>query len=89
MELNFKWKPQTGKYQCGVDCYLGRVKVGSAEYAMTSEIDKPPKYRACITLPGMRMKADTVFHLTVQDAKDRVERAVRTWLEWLIAEVEE
>lgn len=88
MELNFKWKPQAGRYQCGVDCYLGRVKVGSAEYAM-KERDAPTQYRACITLPGMRMKSDTVYHLTVQDAMDRVERAVRTWLEWLITEVEE
>ena len=79
MEHKLIWKQQTGTYSTGWNCYIGKIKVGSADYSLVIG----GEYRAYITLPGIRLKDDSINFLTLDAAKLRVEQAVKTWFEWL------
>ena len=74
------WEKQTGKYQFGENYRVGKVVVGSAFYASTTQGD-PLKYAVKIELPGIRQPTDRYTNL--EDAKARLERAVNAWFSWL------
>lgn len=75
-----KWERQTKPYQIGENYRLGRVVVGSAFHSWTSGEDEPQEYGSRVELPGIKTKKK--IHMTMEDAKMRVERAVGVWLGW-------
>ncbi|WP_065091482.1 hypothetical protein [Rhizobium leucaenae] len=74
------WEKQTGKYQLGENYRIGKIIVGSAFYRSGSR-DDPAKYAVEINLPGIKNPTD--IYTNIDDAKNRLERAVAVWFKWL------
>lgn len=76
-----RWEPQSGQYTGGgMDCRAGKVVVGRANRAIVSKGD-PLVWRPEVLLPGIRLKGVVNF-ATIEEAKARVESAVKMWLTW-------
>jgi hypothetical protein len=74
-----KWEQDTRPYSSGVILFLGKWKVGGAYYNSCRSKDDPNKYEAKCYLPGIK---DTLDYYTTEDeAKKRVEEAVKHWID--------
>jgi hypothetical protein len=85
MVSGFLWKPATGPWASGDVLYVGKWPVGSAAYASSSKGDTK-NYVARSRLPGLKEVLE--YFETMDEAKERVERATRYWLRELSANVE-
>jgi hypothetical protein len=82
MVSGFLWKPATGPWASGDVLYVGKWPVGSAAYASSSKGDTK-NYVARSRLPGLKEVLE--YFETMDEAKERVERATRYWLRELSA----
>lgn len=73
-----KWEKDTREYTAGSILLLGKWNVGSAYYNSCRTKDDPLKYAATCSLPGIKKVLD--YYATEQEAKDRVEVAVKYWI---------
>lgn len=78
-----KWKLDTREYVSGERLYLGPWSVGGAYHDSTVPHERLDRYRATCALPGISQGLG--LHPTLQAAKERVEQAVKSWLEQLPA----
>lgn len=79
--MKLTWEKQTKPYQVGENFRVGRVVVGSAFHKFNNRENEPQEYGSRIELPGIKVKVKT--HMTMQDAKARVESAVVIWMRWI------
>lgn len=79
--MDITWERTAGQYNYGDTCYAGKVPVGSVYQPSVSRGQTPP-WRAGIKLPGITLKEGATDFATKDEAKARVERAVRTWFAW-------
>lgn len=78
--MHFRWEQQTGKYQTGEWCMVGKVIVGSAGYNSVGGRDEPNKYVCDCLLPGIKKASER--YKTLDEAKERLERMVCAWFSW-------
>lgn len=78
----FEWKRTEGRFANGETLWIGRVPVGAWGNPIGRK-GESTKYRAEVSLPGLRMKEGTVDFANADEAKRRVEAAVLTWFKWL------
>lgn len=87
MKPKFQWEPNTGRFSHGEWLRVGRVIVGSAGYYAYASKGDPVTYVCNILLPGIKAAPDK--YATLDEAKARLEKQVRTWLAWLSDGAEE
>ena len=75
--MKIRWVEKTGMYASGESLLLGKYAVGSWHIGITASVSGN-RYRATCALPGL--KGDQGAFATPEEAKSRVERAVRLWL---------
>lgn len=76
-----EWTPKTGRLENGENYRIGRIIVGEVSWSATRSKDAPKKWGIHIALPCIKSPTDR--YTNIDDAKARVERAVRTWFSWL------
>jgi hypothetical protein len=74
-----KWEQDTRQYSSGKVLLLGKWKVGGAYYDSCHSKDDPNKYEAKCYLPGIKNSLD--YYPSEGEAMDRVEAAVRYWID--------
>jgi hypothetical protein len=73
-----KWERKTGQYACSEVLYAGQWDVGKVNYDSATSIRDKNKYVAYCKLPGIK---ETLGHFeTEQEAKTRLESAVKHWM---------
>ncbi len=75
-----KWEIDQRKYASGEVLFIGPWRVGGAHYDGTTAKTAKDKYRATCDLPGI---GGLGLYETRELAKQRVEKAVRSWLDKL------
>lgn len=73
-----EWRKSAGRHLIGDEYWLGRIKVGSAFYALRPR-GEPTRYQAAVDLPGIKIREEAALAPTVDEAKAVVERVVATW----------
>ncbi len=73
-----EWKNDTKRYSAGEILYLGHWPVGGAHHDTTVPRGTKAKIRASCSLPGL--KDCQGYFETLEEAKARVEKAVRHWI---------
>ncbi len=72
--MSIIWKPSYG----GVDCFLGKYKVGGVFYSGMVSKGDPNKYKAFCELPGL--KPVIGYYSTQEEARQKIESAVLHWV---------
>lgn len=76
-----QWKNDGRNYACGELLYLGPWQVGAAHLDSCVPRGARDRYRATCALPGISQGLG--LYETQEAARERVEKAVRSWLEKL------
>lgn len=78
--MEIKWEKQTGKHQLGEWARLGKVIIGSVGWYGGSNGDT--KHYGChCDLPGIKQTAER--YASIEEAKARLDRMVKSWLTWI------
>ena len=74
------WKPSTGKYAWGSDCFVGPYRVASTVHGVGTRDGKNEKlWQGISYLPGIAIRQDLNHFTTEADAKTVVELVVEKW----------
>ena len=74
-----KWEICHRQYESGSRLFLGKWEVGTTHYDSCWTKNDPFAYIAACNLPRIKSRLDN--YKTEEEAKKRVERAVKYWIE--------
>jgi len=74
-----EWKKYTGKYQCGVKGYAGKIAIADVYYNSLRSKDDPKDKKAVLLLPGFKKTTDDF--LNEEEAKVWCESMFDKWCE--------
>ena len=77
LSSRMKWETDTRQYAWGENLKVGKWTVGGAHNSGSRSKSEPKKWQATCLLPGM--KSELGWFETVEEAKDRAEKAVTHW----------
>lgn len=81
MKVNITYKTKENRYKpSSTLVYLGRVCIGKVFYGDDNAKNTSKTWRSKILLPGFKVETVHVKHS--DEGIERIEKCLKTWLEW-------